>query len=211
VVVFAVSGVSRTCTHQLVRTRKAAFHQSSQRASYLGDRPEMRIPESVWNSNNNVRVAWEAAILAAHKAYQLACEADIAYQDARFILPEGTDNFIVLEYPLREFINVYSYRACYMFQWEISHVMRECRRVLLESIKEPAVRAAIYDALKISCQKTGPAAVSTGEIDPETQSPVMKLVPHHCTFQGWESPEGHCPFEWALDEARTFKPKHHRI
>ena len=46
-IVFAVSGVSRTCTHQLVRSRRAAFHQQSQRASYVGDHPEMRMPESV--------------------------------------------------------------------------------------------------------------------------------------------------------------------
>ena len=38
-IVFAVSGVSRTCTHQLVRSRKAAFHQQSQRAGYYGDAP----------------------------------------------------------------------------------------------------------------------------------------------------------------------------
>src|SRR5262245_7114166 len=32
VLVFEVSGVSRTCTHQIVRSRRAGFHQQSQRA-----------------------------------------------------------------------------------------------------------------------------------------------------------------------------------
>lgn len=179
--VFAVTGVSRTCTHQLVRSRRAAFHQQSQRASYMGDHPEMRMPESVWRKPE-VRSVWLRAIAEAHAAYQIACEADVSYQDARFILPEGTTNFIMLEYPVREFLNVYAYRACHMFQWEISAVMRECRRVLLEAHPwlEPYV--------KITCEKTGV-----------------------CEFQGWERVEGQCTLPMAKEDNRRFKPVHHRI
>jgi len=180
-IVFAVTGVSRTCTHQLVRSRRAAFHQQSQRASYVGDHPEFRMPESVWRKPD-VRLKWINAIMASHDAYRYACEADISYQDARFILPEGTTNFIMLEYPVREFLNVYAYRACHMFQWEISAVMRECRRVLLEAHPwlEPYV--------KITCEKT-------------------KV----CEFQGWEKVEGQCTLPWAKEDNRRFKPVHHRI
>lgn len=180
-IVFAVTGVSRTCTHQLVRSRRAAFHQQSQRASYMGDNPEMRMPESVWRKPK-VRDEWLKAIQATHRAYRAACEADVAYQDARFILPEGTTNFIMLEYPVREFLNVYAYRACHMFQWEISAVMRECRRVLLEAHPwlEPYV--------KITCEKTGV-----------------------CEFQGWEVVEGQCTLPMAREDNRRFKPEHHRI
>lgn len=180
-IVFAVTGVSRTCTHQLVRSRRAAFHQQSQRASYMGDNPEMRMPESVWRKPE-VRDVWLRAIGAAHAAYQVACEHDVSYQDARFILPEGTTNFIMLEYPVREFLNVYAYRACHMFQWEISAVMRECRKVLLEAHPwlEPYV--------KITCEKTG-----------------------ICEFQGWEKVEGQCTLPMAREDNRRFKPEHHRI
>jgi flavin-dependent thymidylate synthase len=180
-IVFAVTGVSRTCTHQLVRSRRAAFHQQSQRASYMGDAPEMRMPESVWRKPE-VRSVWLNAIRHAHLAYRTACEADVSYQDARFILPEGTTNFIMLEYPVREFLNVYAYRACHMFQWEISAVMRECRKVLLEAHPwlEPYV--------KITCEKTGV-----------------------CEFQGWENVEGQCTLPMAKEDNRRFKPVHHRI
>jgi flavin-dependent thymidylate synthase len=180
-IVFAVTGVSRTCTHQLVRSRRAAFHQQSQRASYMGDAPEFRMPESVWR-RPDVRGYWFQALMAAQKAYQVAAEADISYQDARFILPEGTTNFIMLEYPVREFLNVYAYRACHMFQWEISAVMRECREVLVKAHPwlEPHV--------KITCEKTGV-----------------------CEFQGWEKVEGQCTLPWAKEDNRRFQPKHHRI
>lgn len=181
VIVFAVSGVSRTCTHQLVRSRRASFHQQSQRASYYGDRPEARMPESVWR-NKRARYAWLAAKEASDHAYRVACEEDISYQDARYVLLEGTDNYIMLEYSVREFMNVFAYRGCSMFSWEIVHVMREARRLLLEAHPwmEPYV--------KISCEKS-----------------------QRCTFQGWETVEGQCDFPWAKEENRVFKPEFHKI
>lgn len=181
VIAFAVSGVSRTCTHQLVRSRKASFHQQSQRASYYGDQPEARMPESVWR-NRRARIAWLEAKAASDRAYQVACEEDISYQDARFVLLEGTDNYILCEYSVREFLNVFAYRGCSMFSWEIVHVMREMRRVLLEAHPwmEPYV--------KISCEKG-----------------------QRCTFMGWEQVEGQCDFPWAQEANRVFQPEFHQI
>lgn len=206
VIIFAVRGASRTCTHQLVRSRRAAFHQQSQRASYVGDMPECRMPESVWR-NHTARRAFIHALLGCWRAYQTACEQDISYQDARFILPEGTTNFILLEYPVREFLNVYAYRGCSMFQWEIVDVMRKCRQALITEhpFMEPYV--------KISCEKTGPAKVHipVERLNPNQPNIVTEEVEHHCTFQGWEDVEGQCDFPWAKHEARTYKPEAHRI
>lgn len=206
-IVFAVKGVSRTCTHQLVRSRRAAFHQQSQRASYMGDQPECRMPESVWK-NRRARDAFLDALMMSWHAYRVCCDEDISYQDARFALLEGTNNFIMLEYPIREFLNVYAYRACYMFQWEISHVMHLCREALIKAhpFMEPYV--------KISCEKTPPVTVALGyPDDPDGSVGGVRDVtlPHQCTFQGWEDVEGQCPFSWAKHEARVFKPAHHRI
>jgi flavin-dependent thymidylate synthase len=221
VIVFGVSGVSRTCTHQLVRSRRAAFHQQSQRAGYMGDTPECRMPESVYK-DPIARDAFMEATLHAWRAYRRICDRDISYQDARFVLPEGTTNFILLEYPVREFLNVYAYRGCSMFQWEIVQVMRECKRVLVEA------HPWIEPYVKISCEKTGPVKLSPkigtctcGAVGTatstmhDTSCGVYQLksqeVEHHCTFQGWEDVEGQCDFPWAKQEARTFKPEFHRI
>lgn len=176
VIVFEVSGVSRTCTHQLVRSRRAAFHQQSQRASFMGNKPNVRMPQSV-ASNAKARTAFLAAQTAAEEAYRIACEEDVAYQDARFILPEGTETYILCEYPVREFLAAYSYRACSMFQWEIMYVFRMMRNelVMAHPWMEPYV--------KITCEKT-------------------KV----CEFQGWERVEGHCHFPWAKEDNRRYKP-----
>jgi flavin-dependent thymidylate synthase len=175
-VVFEVAGVSRTCTHQLVRSRRASFHQQSQRASFMGAMPNVRMPLSVVQ-NPEARKAFLEAVYAARKAYRIATDQDIAYQDARFILPEGTETYILCEYPLREFMAAYSYRACSMFQWEIMYVFRKMKEVLV------VAHPWLEDYIKITCEKT-----------------------HVCEFQGWERVEGHCPFPWAKEDNRRYNP-----
>jgi flavin-dependent thymidylate synthase len=224
-IIFAVSGVSRTCTHQLVRSRKAAFHQQSQRASYYGDQPEVRMPESVW-LNKRARLAFIQAVDAAHTAYRIANEEDISYQDARFILPEGTDNYIMLEYSVREFMNVYAYRGCSMFSWEIVAVMRECRRLLIEAHPwlAPYVKISCQSAKCTGCNGDGKVVVVRPGHDANgirmSDDMVIErceecagtgMTGNKCTFQGWETVEGQCEFPWAKEELRTFKPSVHKI
>lgn len=180
-VIFEVIGVARATTHQLVRSRRAAFHQQSMRASYFGNQPNFRMPESVWR-NDKAKAAWENAIKAAHQAYTLACEENISYQDARYILPIGTETYIMCEYPVREFLAVYAYRACSMFQWEICHTVRQMGEIL----KEAHPWLAPY--IKISCENQ-----------------------KRCMFQGWEDVEQGCDFPWAHWEDRVYKPEAHRI
>lgn len=206
VVVFEVAGVSRASTHQIVRSRRAAFHQQSMRASFYGAQPEFRLPESVWQLDDHVREMWVKALEAAHAAYRAACDADVSYQDARYILPEGTTNYILCEYSLREFINVYAYRGCSMFQWEIVTVMRMMREILVQQYPflEPYI--------KISCEKTKGALDEPPSImETFGEHSEQERYAHHCTFQGWERVEGQCPFAWARESNRSFKSKAHSI
>lgn len=177
---FAVRGASRCLTHQLVRTRQAAFKQQSQRDCYYGDMPEFRMPESCWN-DPEVRTNWIEALVVAQKAYNFAIDRDVAYEDARYILPEGTTNFIFCEYSLRVFMETYAYRGCIMFQDEMVWVMREMRRILVEA------HPYLDDVIKISCEKGSP----------ETRK---------CTFQGRERVEETCDFPWAKEDNRVFRP-----
>lgn len=221
-IVFQVFGASRALTHQLVRSRNAAFHQQSQRATWYGDRPDVRMPLSVATNPRAAR-AYEAAAMAAWDAYRIACEEDISYQDARFVLPEGTVNFIQCTYTVREFINVFAYRGCSMFMWEMVDVMRKMRVALLEQSPwlEPYV--------KISCEKTGSTCEQCGgsgivgvstpvdmAMGIQQEEPCEACngggrVGAKCTFQGWESPDGQCDKPWAKEENRTFKPMFHTI
>lgn len=228
VIVFEVIGASRILTHQLVRTRKAAYHQQSQRATWYGDRPNQRWPEAVLR-NRTVMREWERAVLQSWDAYKAACDAGISYQDARYILPEGTTNYILCEYPVREFINMFAYRGCSMFQWEMVQAAREMRRVLLEAhpFLEPYVKISCEKgALCVSCGGSGyvwqdgvaadPSEVKRYYREPEaSRQQEMHLCgacegkgspERKCTFQGWENVETQCDFPWAKQDNRVFLP-----
>jgi flavin-dependent thymidylate synthase len=251
-IVFEVTGASRALTHQLVRSRKAGFHQQSQRATWYGDRPEFRMPMSVFRQSQpteekkeayrsfaiggaedasllrSVRASWDIALLACWEAYKAACDAGVSYQDARYILPEGTTNYILCEYTVREFINVFAYRGCSMFLWEMVDCMRKMRRVLIDA------HPFLQPHVKISCEKSGAecsrckgsgyihardgVAATTEEIKDcrEADDPQYEVITcwecggqgggRKCTFQGWENVEGVCDFPWARQDNRVFLP-----
>jgi thymidylate synthase ThyX len=211
VIVFEVYSVARATTHQLVRSRRAAFHQQSMRASFMGEMPEVRIPESVWR-DPGARSAFFAAVKACHHAYRVACEADISYQDARYILPIGTTTYIMCEYSVREFLALYAYRACSMFQWEIVHTVRQMGALL--ALAHPWLAPYI----KISCQDGpcldcggGGRVFQTGYWAHCVACGGSGKVGSRCTFQGWENVEEGCNFPWAKTELRTYKPEAHKI
>ena len=172
-IAFGVRGASRVLTHQLVRSRASAFKQQSQRDCYYGEMPEFRMPESVWR-NPELRPAWINALRAAHHAYNRAVDADIPYEDARYILPEGTTNFILCEYSLKEFLALYAYRGCVMFQGEMVAVMRAMRKLLVEH------HPYLEPHIKITCERV-----------------------HKCTFQGPEATANSCDFPWARKDTKT--------
>lgn len=174
-VTFAIYRVSRACTHQIVRTRKAGFQQQSQRATWYGNRPDVRLPETVFNDPVSRDYAKKSIEYAWH-AYREACNNGMPYQDARYLLPEGTVNYIQATYDLREWLNTYRYRSCYMFQHEIGHVFRLMRNRLLE--KHPWLEKHAVT----SCIAKGAS-----------------------TFSGWESVNA-CPVATCNDETRLFKP-----
>lgn len=226
VIVFEVFGASRALTHQLVRSRKAAFHQQSQRATWYGDRPDVRVPDSILRAGGLVLETWMRAVRESWLAYQTACEAGVSYQDARYILGEGTTNYITCEYSIREFINVFAYRGCSMFLWEMVACMREMRRVLLlaHPMLEPYVKISCERGADCNtCKGSGwswpdgiPADLAEvrmvqameGERPDLQRCLVCSGIGSNrkCTFQGWESVEGQCDLPWAKQSNRTFLP-----
>jgi hypothetical protein len=204
-IAFAVHHVSRTMTHQTVRSTRANFHQQSQRAHYYGDRPSVRMPES-FLEEPMVADQYRRLAEASAEFYRMATDADISYQDARFGLLEGTTNFILCEYSLDEFLNVYAYRACSMFQWEIVATMRLMKKVLCDAHPwlEPYV--------KITCEKTkGAKDEVIGWFPDGSRMMTDEEKAHTCNYQGWESVEGQCEFPWARESNRSFRSERHRI
>lgn len=166
---FEVSGVSRSFTHQFVRSRKAAFHQQSMRYTFMGEKFNVRMPQSIAN-DPVAKAIFESFVEIARDTYDSICKTGVPFQDARFACPIGIETYIIAEFPLKTFLDTYAYRACPMFQWEISHVFKEMRKELVR------VLPFLEPYIKLTCEKT-----------------------HKCMFQGWESTEGACEFPWNKD------------
>ena len=127
---FAVDGVSRALTHQLVRHRIASFNQQSQRYVRFADGVATVKPESVAASEEASSV-FDQAIAAAVEAYGKLLDAGVPAEDARYLLPNAAETKIVITMNVRELLHFFSLRCCNRAQWEIrdmAHRMLELAR-----------------------------------------------------------------------------------
>ena len=127
---FAVDGVSRALTHQLVRHRIASFNQQSQRYVRFADGVATVKPESVAESEEASAV-FDQAIAAAVEAYGKLLDAGVPAEDARYLLPNAAETKIVITMNVRELLHFFSLRCCNRAQWEIrdmAHRMLELAR-----------------------------------------------------------------------------------
>ena len=115
---FAVDGVSRALTHQLVRHRLASFNQQSQRyVKFAGD-VEVVKPPTVAAQEDTSRV-FDEAIDAVVDAYHKLLDAGVPAEDARYLLPNAAETKIVITMNIRELLHFLSLRCCNRAQWEI--------------------------------------------------------------------------------------------
>lgn len=98
---FGIEGISRACSHQLVRHRLASYSQQSQRYVSHTDRFEAVTPPSV--SNIPVLVGrFETMLNQIHDLYRDMVEAGVPAEDARFLLPNAATTKIVMTMNARE-------------------------------------------------------------------------------------------------------------
>ncbi len=127
---FAIEGVSRALTHQLVRHRIASFNQQSQRYVKFKDGVEVVKPASV-ASDPEASSVFDEAIDACVTAYKKLLDAGVPAEDARYLLPNAAESKIVVTMNVRELLHFFSLRCCNRAQWEIremAHRMLELAR-----------------------------------------------------------------------------------
>ena len=130
---FAVEGVSRALTHQLVRHRLASYNQQSQRYVKFKEEPPIVRPASV-DINPEAAQAFDEAIDACWQAYDKLVQAGVPAEDARYILPNACETKIVVTMNIRELMHFFSNRCCNRAQWEI----RELAWKMLELVRPTA-------------------------------------------------------------------------
>jgi len=122
---FAVEGVSRALTHQLVRHRLASYSQQSQR--YVKEDNFSFITPPTIKKDPEALKEYQDVLSRIQQGYnrllQLLQDKGIvgekANQDARFVLPQGAETKIVMTMNVRELIHFFSLRCCSRAQWEI--------------------------------------------------------------------------------------------
>lgn len=120
--VFAISGVSRVLSHQLVRHRIGiAFSQQSQRYVEFNEQGfTYIIPKTVIDKKQERK--FEYAMEESIKIYQELTEAGIPAEDARFVIPNACSTNFTLSVNFRELLHICDLRLCTRAQWEIRHM-----------------------------------------------------------------------------------------
>jgi thymidylate synthase (FAD) len=118
---FAIDGVSRALTHQLVRHRVASYNQQSQRYVSYAEEPEFIVPPTV-AADPAALERFNAANEAAFASYRSLIDAGIPAEDARYVLPNAMETKIVVTMNVRELLHFFELRCCNRAQWEIRNL-----------------------------------------------------------------------------------------
>jgi len=151
---FAIEGISRACSHQLVRHRLASYSQQSQR--YVSEESgfDYIIPSSI-QEDDELKDIFAIFMEEAQKAYNTlvkklnakGVKGESANQDARFVLPNATETKIIVTMNARELLHFFKQRCCRRAQWEIREMAQQMLfhvRKVAPTIFEKAGPACLY-------------------------------------------------------------------
>ena len=117
---FKVEGISRACSHQLVRHRHCSFTQRSQR--YCSeDGFGFVTPSSI---GIDAFANDMAEIKDWYEDYQ---RSGVPNEDTRYVLPNACKTSLYISCNLRELIHMANERLCKRAQWEIREVVQKMR------------------------------------------------------------------------------------
>ena len=151
---FAVEGISRACSHQIVRHRIASFSQQSQRYVKL-DQFEYIIPPEIEKnekakeifiqSMNKCQEDYDKLVeILFEKHYQDLLDKGLnekkaksqaekmSIEDARYVFPNACETKMVFTINARSLYNFFHHRCCERAQWEIRELATEMLRLVRE-------------------------------------------------------------------------------
>ena len=136
---FEISGISRSCSHQIVRHRVASYSQESQRYVDMSA-PEFVVPPSV-AANPQAMLVWQGFADQVADTYHQLRDLGVRKEDARFVLPNATATRIIVTMNYRSLRHFFSVRCEKAAQWEI-------RELALEMLRQVhALAPAVFDDL----------------------------------------------------------------
>ena len=152
---FAIDGVSRALTHQLVRHRLASYNQQSQRYVAFKEGVPVVKPHTI-EGNPEAEAIFDEAVAATAEAYARLRELGIPAEDCRYVIPGGCETKICVTMNARELRHFFDHRCCNRAQWEI----RELAWKMLELVR-PTAPYVFADAGAPCCHGTCPEGKMT--------------------------------------------------
>ncbi len=137
---FAIEGVSRALTHQLVRHRIASYSQQSQR--YVKETEfdyiippsienDAEMKEEYINTMEEIQNSYNRLLKAFEKKGK---KGEAANQDARFVLPQAAETKIIVTMNCRELMHFFKERCCSRAQWEIRRLADEMLQICKQKL-----------------------------------------------------------------------------
>lgn len=129
---FAIDGISRACSHQLVRHRiGASFSQKSQR--YVKEKQFDYVTPPKVAHDPELAAKFDRAMADMQAVYEDLLAAGVPAEDARFVLPNAASTSLVLTMNVRSLWHFFELRCCNRAQWEIralaNAMLAEVRKV----------------------------------------------------------------------------------
>lgn len=145
---FGIEGISRACSHQLVRHRVgASYSQKSQR--YVKEKQfDYVVPPKI-AAEPELAAKFADTMTALQGVYEELLAAGVPAEDARFVLPNAASTSLVLTMNVRSLWHFFELRCCQRAQWEIRALANE----MLRQVREVA---------PLLFAKAGPTCDSTG-------------------------------------------------
>lgn len=119
-ITFAIEGISRAASHQLVRHRHCTFSQQSQRYVDMQDF-EVEVPN---NLEDEAYIEIDKVLQVTQEVYKNLVDMGVKKEDARCILPNCTSTNIVMSTNLHQLIHIANLRLCTRAQSEIRELFK---------------------------------------------------------------------------------------
>ena len=117
---FAISGVSRVLTHQLVRHRIASHSQLSQQRTDSSNL-KFTIPPEI-ERNPELMEEYKTMMVLCREFYKRLVKCGVSRGSARYALPSGFNSRIITTMNARSLFNLLAQRECGVEEWEFQQV-----------------------------------------------------------------------------------------
>jgi len=129
---FSISGISRACSHQLVRHRMASYSQQSHRAVAMTP-SDVVVPPSIRQNDEAFKI-FRRSVDASFNAFNELRRLGVPLEDTRYVLPNALMTNITATLNARELLHFFKLRLKPQAQWEI----RDLARRMLQEVERVA-------------------------------------------------------------------------